>query len=64
MEAWAGKNPYTHVGKIYSFAAQSLARQLTEKIPEIKDATVILVGKIGSPVNQPMDVFADLKVPG
>ena len=64
MEAWAGKNPNTHVGKIYSFAAQDLARRLNEEIPEIKEATVVLVGKIGSPINQPADVFADLKIWG
>jgi S-adenosylmethionine synthetase len=64
MEAWAGKNPKSHVGRIYSFAAQSLAQRLSEEIPEIKEATVVLVGKIGSPVDRPADVFADVKMWG
>ena len=64
MEAWAGKNPKSHVGRIYSFAAQSLARKLSEEIPEIKDATVVLVGKIGTPVDRPADIYADLKIWG
>ena len=64
MEAWAGKNPTTHIGKIYSFAAQALARRLTEEIPQVKEANVVLVGRIGAPVNEPADVFADLKIWG
>lgn len=64
MEAWAGKNSRTHVGRIYSFAAQALARKLAEEIPGISDATVMLAGKIGAPVNRPPHVFADLKMWG
>ena len=64
MEAWAGKNAKSHVGKIYSFGAQSLARRLTEEVPEIKEATVVLVGRIGSAVDRPADVFADVKLWG
>jgi S-adenosylmethionine synthetase len=64
MEAWAGKNAKSHVGRIYSFAAQGLARRLSEEIPEVKEATVVLLGKIGSPVNRPAEVFADVKMWG
>ena len=64
MEAWAGKNPTTHIGKIYSFAAQALARRLTEEISQIKEANIVLVGRIGAPVSEPADVFADLKIWG
>ena len=61
MEAWAGKNFKSHVGKIYSFAAQGLARKVNEEKPEVAETTVLLVGKIGSPVDCPAYVFADLK---
>ncbi len=61
MEAWAGKNFKTHVGKIYNFAAQSLARIITENVPEISEATVTLVGKIGFPVNKPPYIYTDIK---
>jgi S-adenosylmethionine synthetase len=64
MEAWAGKNSRTHVGRIYSFAAQALARILTEEMGEISEATILLVGKIGAPVDRPPYVFADLKTWG
>lgn len=63
-EAWAGKNSQTHVGRIYSFAAQALAKKLAEEIPGVSDATIVLVGKIGSPVDRPPYVFADLKMWG
>lgn len=60
MEAWAGKNPITHVGKIYSFAAQNLAKKLCEASPEIRQANVFLVGKIGNSVRDPAYVFSDI----
>ena len=60
MEAWAGKNPITHVGKIYSFAAQNLAKQLCEAIPEIAQADIFLVGQIGRPVTSPAQVYCNL----
>lgn len=62
MEAWAGKNFKTHVGKIYSFAAQSLAKDLVENIEEVSESTVTLVGKIGSPVHEPLYVLSDFKI--
>lgn len=62
MEAWAGKNFKTHVGKIYSFAAQSLAKTLVENIDEVSESTVTLVGKIGAPVFEPLYVLSDFKI--
>lgn len=63
-EAWAGKNFSSHVGKIYSFAAPRLAREVTEALPEVKEATVLLVGKIGSRVDQPPHVYTNIKFSG
>ncbi len=60
MEAWAGKNPITHVGKIYSFAAQNLAKRLCGAIPEIAQADVFLVGQIGRPVEEPAHAYANI----
>lgn len=62
MEAWAGKNFKTHIGKIYSFAAQSLAKIIVEDIKEVSESTITLVGKIGSPVHGPCYVFCDFKI--
>lgn len=60
MEAWAGKNPITHVGKIYSFAAQSLAKRLCEALPEILQTDVFLVGQIGRPVADPAHSYCNI----
>lgn len=63
MEAWAGKNPISHIGKIYSFAAQTLARKICEVLPYVGQANVFLVGQIGAPVNRPAYIYTDLAVP-
>ena len=52
LEAAAGKNPTTHVGKIYNIAAWDIARKLSKK-DGIEDVHVYLVSAIGAPVNEP-----------
>jgi S-adenosylmethionine synthetase len=52
LEAAAGKNPTTHVGKIYNFAAGDIAAKLVRK-QGIDGAHVYLVSNIGAPVNEP-----------
>jgi len=53
MEAIAGKNPVSHVGKIYNVLAQKAAAEIAE-IEGVKEARVTLVSKIGSPVSRPL----------
>ena len=62
MEAWAGKNFKTHVGRIYNFAAQDLAKAIIKELEEVNESTVTLVGKIGAPVNTPLYIFCDFKI--
>lgn len=62
MEAWAGKNFQTHVGKMYSFKATEMAKSLVENIAEVSEVTITLVGKIGNPVNEPAYIFCDFKM--
>ncbi len=52
-EAVAGKNPISHVGKIYNVAAYRLARRIHSAIPDIQQVTVWLCGRIGDPVDTP-----------
>ena len=52
LEAAAGKNPTTHVGKIYNFAAWDIAHRLAKK-EGVEAVHVYLVSQIGSPVNEP-----------
>lgn len=60
MEAIAGKNPVTHVGKLYNLIAQRIAGALVEHIPEILHAQCFLVSRIGHPITEPQIV--DVKV--
>lgn len=53
MEAIAGKNPVSHVGKIYNVMAQKAAGDIAE-IEGVAEAYVTLVSKIGSPISQPL----------
>ena len=53
LEAAAGKNPVTHVGKLYNVTACNLAQALVEAVPEIAAAQCLLVSRIGAPVTSP-----------
>jgi S-adenosylmethionine synthetase len=53
LEAVAGKNPVTHVGKLYNVTAHNLAQALVEAVPEISAAQCLLVSRIGAPVTSP-----------
>lgn len=59
-EAAAGKNPVSHVGKIYNLLSYQLAREIYEKVPGIAEAYVWLVSQIGRPIDQPMIASAEL----
>lgn len=60
MESVAGKNPVTHVGKIYNIAAGLIAEALAAEVPEIDEVSTFLVSQIGRPINEPQIV--DLRV--
>ena len=60
MEAAAGKNPVTHVGKLYNIIAQQIADTLVEDLDEVREAYCYLVSRIGSPVNEPQVVDLQL----
>lgn len=53
LEAAAGKNPVSHVGKIYNALANAIARDVCAQIPEVAEASVQLVSRIGRPVGSP-----------
>lgn len=53
MEAMSGKNPVTHVGKLYNTAAMRIAERLVASIPGVREAECLLVSRIGAPVDQP-----------
>lgn len=53
LEALAGKNPVTHVGKLYNAAASRLAAAIVAEVPDITEAECYLVSQIGAPVDRP-----------
>ena len=52
-EAAAGKNPVSHVGKIYNVLAHQLARKIYENTEGIKELYVLLLSQIGQPIDKP-----------
>lgn len=60
LEAAAGKNPVTHVGKLYNVAAREIAAAIVENVPEITAAQCLLLSQIGAPVIRPALVHLKL----
>ncbi len=52
LEAAAGKNAVSHVGKIYNFFAQDLSKAIVEE-GLAEESYVYIVSQIGKPINQP-----------
>jgi S-adenosylmethionine synthetase len=52
-EAAAGKNPVSHVGKIYNLLAHKTAEKIYNGIDGIEEVYVLLLSRIGSPVDKP-----------
>ena len=60
LEAVAGKNPVSHVGKLYNVIANEIASAVVEEIAGVKEAYCMLVSQIGRPINEPQ--LLDLKL--
>lgn len=52
-EAAAGKNPVSHVGKIYNFLTHKIADSIYEQVPGIEEVYIWLLSQIGKPIDQP-----------
>ncbi|ALU11446.1 S-adenosylmethionine synthetase [Ignicoccus islandicus DSM 13165] len=62
MEAAAGKNPVSHVGKLYNVMANRIAQKVVEEVPESKEVYVELLSQIGRPITDPL--VATIRVKG
>ncbi|MGB9836351.1 MAG: methionine adenosyltransferase [Candidatus Saccharicenans sp.] len=60
LEAVAGKNPVSHVGKIYSIMSQLIADRIVEKFPEVKQTYVYMVSSINEPITEPQALNVEL----
>ena len=52
-EAAAGKNPVSHVGKIYNVLSHRIAGEIHKTVPDIEEVYVWLLSQIGEPIDQP-----------
>jgi len=53
MEAAAGKNPVSHIGKLYQVLGQEMAQKIAHDVSGVEDVTVSLLSDIGSPIDRP-----------
>ena len=60
LEAVAGKNPVSHVGKIYNLFANELCRLIVQK-GYAEEAYCYIVSQIGKPINEPIALDIQLK---
>ena len=56
-EATAGKNPVSHIGKIYNALSFRIAEEIQKTLPEIDEVLVWMYNVIGKPVNDPRAVI-------
>ena len=61
LEAAAGKNPISHVGKIYNVLSFLAAQEIVREVPEIHEASVYILSQIGHPLDQPLIATATIK---
>jgi S-adenosylmethionine synthetase len=61
MEAAAGKNPVTHVGKLYNLLSFEIADRLVkEHQGKVKEVWVRIVSQIGKPIDEPQAATAQI----
>jgi len=59
-EAAAGKNPVSHVGKIYNVLAHKAAGEIYGKVEGVREVYVLLLSRIGAPIDKPLMASARL----
>jgi S-adenosylmethionine synthetase len=61
LEATSGKNPVTHVGKMYNLLAIRIAEDISSKCEgEVRECHVRILSQIGKPIDQPLT--ADIRI--
>ena len=54
LEAAAGKNPITHVGKLYNLLSFDLSQQIAKELQgRVREVWIRIVSQIGKPVDEP-----------
>jgi len=60
LEAAAGKNPISHVGKIYNVLSYLAAKEIVAQVKGVREASVYMLSQIGHPLDQPLICTATL----
>ncbi|MHA1246376.1 MAG: methionine adenosyltransferase [Candidatus Thorarchaeota archaeon] len=60
LEAAAGKNPVSHVGKTYNVAAKEIVDRVVEENPDLEQVYCYIVSQIGAPITEPQAVNIEL----
>lgn len=63
-EAAAGKNPVSHVGKIYNFLTFRIAQKVYTEVKELEEVYIWLLSKIGTPIDHPAIAAAQVVLKG
>lgn len=59
-EAAAGKNPVSHVGKIYTLLTHRIAAEIYDTVPGLQEVYVWLCSQIGAPIDRPLVASAQV----
>ncbi|MBE0446636.1 MAG: methionine adenosyltransferase [Actinobacteria bacterium] len=59
-EAAAGKNPVSHVGKIYTILTHRIANEIYNSVEGIREVYIWLCSQIGQPIDEPRIASAQL----
>jgi S-adenosylmethionine synthetase len=59
-EAAAGKNPVSHVGKIYNVLSHRIAEKIYRNVEGIEEVYVLLLSRIGTPISDPQMATAQV----
>jgi S-adenosylmethionine synthetase len=60
LEATAGKNPVSHVGKIYNVVAMDIAESIYKQVKGVREVYVKLLSQIGRRIDDPL--IANVKI--
>lgn len=60
LEAAAGKNPISHVGKLYNLLALEAAQDIVAHVPQARAVTIHVLSQIGHPLDEPLVASAQV----
>jgi S-adenosylmethionine synthetase len=63
-EATSGKNPITHIGKIYNILSKLIADDIAKAVGGDAEIRVRLLSQIGKPVSEPLNASVDIVTEG